>query len=107
MTVEKYRPLRLPVCRHNVLPIVMGASEEEYRRVAPHNSFIHVNQFPGPRELAEYLHTLDRDDNKYNQYFQVGSRLELQKMVRKDFTITDFNNLCLAYHPSLKTFVKL
>ena len=94
MTVEKYRPLRLPVCRHNVLPIVMGASEEEYRRVAPHNSFIHVNQFPGPRELAEYLHTLDRDDNKYNQYFQVGSRLELQKMVRKDFTITDFNNLC-------------
>ena len=83
MTVVKYRPLRLPVCRHNVLPIVMGASEEEYRRVAPHNSFIHVNQFPGPRELAEYLHTLDRDDDKYNQYFQVGSRMELKRSFAK------------------------
>ena len=61
----------------------MGASEEEYRRVAPHNSFIHVNQFPGPRELAEYLHTLDRDDDKYNQYFQVGSRMELKRSFAK------------------------
>ena len=83
MTVEKYRPLTFPVFRHNVLPIVMGASEEEYRRVAPHNSFIHVNQFPGPRELAEYLHTLDRDDNKYNQYFQVASRMELKRSCAK------------------------
>ena len=36
-----------------MLPIVMGASEEEYRRAAPHNSFIHVDQFEGPEQLAE------------------------------------------------------
>ena len=57
--------------RHNVLPIVMGAELEEYQRVAPQNSFIHVNQFKGPKELAEYLHVLDQDDKQYNEYFKV------------------------------------
>ena len=49
----------------------MGARPEDYERVAPYNSFIHVEQFKGPKELAEYLLELDKDDNKYNQYFQV------------------------------------
>ena len=57
--------------RHAVLPIVMGARPEDYERVAPYNSFIHVEQFKGPKELAEYLLELDKDDNEYNQYFQV------------------------------------
>ena len=49
----------------------MGASEAEYTRVAPHNSFIHVDQFRGPEQLAEHLHMLDRDKEKYNEYFKV------------------------------------
>ena len=49
----------------------MGARPEDYANVAPHNSYIHVDQFKGPEELAEYLHELDKDDVKYNQYFQV------------------------------------
>ena len=49
----------------------MGARPEDYERVAPYNSFIHVEQFKGPKELAEYLLELDKDDKKYNQYFQV------------------------------------
>ena len=54
-----------------MLPIVMGASEEEYRRAAPRNSFIHVDQFRGPEHLAQHLRMLDRDDEKYNEYFKV------------------------------------
>ena len=54
-----------------MLPIVMGARPGDYEKVAPHNSYIHVDQFRGPRDLAEYLLELDRDDKKYNQYFQV------------------------------------
>ena len=50
----------------------MGARPEDYANVAPHNSYIHVDQFEGPRELAEYLYELDSDDVKYNQYFQVS-----------------------------------
>ena len=56
----------------------MGASEEEYRRAAPRHSFIHVNQFKGPKELAEYLHQLDQDDEKYNEYFQVSLKYFLK-----------------------------
>ena len=57
--------------RHNVLPIVMGARPADYEKAAPYKSYIHVDQFKGPRELAEYLVELDRDDQKYNEYFQV------------------------------------
>ena len=50
----------------------MGARPGDYQAVSPHNSFIHVDQFTGPRELAEYLLELDKDNEKYNHYFQVG-----------------------------------
>jgi glycoprotein 3-alpha-L-fucosyltransferase len=49
----------------------MGARLEDYERAAPYKSFIHVDQFAGPQQLAEYLHILDKDDAKYNEYFQV------------------------------------
>ena len=50
----------------------MGARPADYEKAAPYKSFIHMDQFKGPRELAEYLIELDRDDQKYNQYFQVS-----------------------------------
>lgn len=55
---------------HNVLPIVMGAPPEDYKRLAPHNSYIHVEDFQTAKELAEYLHKLDGDDELYNSYFK-------------------------------------
>lgn len=58
------------VRRHNVLPIVMGAHPTDYARSAPYRSYIHVDEFESPKELAEYLHRLDRDDDLYNSYFR-------------------------------------
>ncbi|KAK0086738.1 hypothetical protein PV325_002654 [Microctonus aethiopoides] len=55
---------------HNVLPIVMGAHPTDYAKSAPYRSYIHVDEFESPRELAEYLHRLDRDDELYNSYFK-------------------------------------
>ncbi|CAH8831375.1 unnamed protein product [Trichobilharzia szidati] len=54
---------------NDILPIVMGASIEEYERVAPPYSFIHVDQFESPAKLAEYLNYLDKNDTAYNEYF--------------------------------------
>ncbi|XP_022913644.1 glycoprotein 3-alpha-L-fucosyltransferase A [Onthophagus taurus] len=54
----------------NVLPIVMGAKPEDYERSAPQGSYIHVDEFANPKELAAYLHRLDKDDDLYNSYFQ-------------------------------------
>ncbi|CAH1786208.1 unnamed protein product [Owenia fusiformis] len=55
---------------HNVIPIVMGAHPDDYKRVGPPRSFIHVDEFANPEALAKYLHKLDQDDNLYNEYFQ-------------------------------------
>ncbi|KAK9498301.1 hypothetical protein O3M35_002966 [Rhynocoris fuscipes] len=55
---------------NDVLPIVMGARPEDYELVAPMKSYIHVDEFESPKQLAEYLHKLDADDNLYNEYFR-------------------------------------
>ena len=56
--------------RHNILPIVMGARPEDYEAVAPYHSYIHVDDFATPKELAKYLRKLDDDDDLYNSYFR-------------------------------------
>ena len=55
---------------HNVLPIVMGPSPEDYAAVAPPHSFLHVDQFKSPAKLAKYLKMLDEDNAKYNEFFE-------------------------------------
>ena len=62
--------------QNGVVPIVMGASVEEYAAIAPPHSFLHVDQFDSPAALAEYLKLLDRDDNLYNEFFQWQTRGE-------------------------------
>uniref|UniRef100_A0A336LTI5 Fucosyltransferase n=1 Tax=Culicoides sonorensis TaxID=179676 RepID=A0A336LTI5_CULSO len=54
----------------NILPIVMGARPEDYALSAPHRSYIHVDEFTSAKELAEYLHMLDKNDELYNSYFK-------------------------------------
>ncbi|XP_053615987.1 glycoprotein 3-alpha-L-fucosyltransferase A isoform X2 [Plodia interpunctella] len=56
--------------QHNVIPIVMGARASEYAAAAPHNSYVHVDEFTGPEELAAYLRRLDENDTLYNSYFK-------------------------------------
>lgn len=48
----------------------MGAHPTDYARSAPYRSYIHVDEFESPKELAGYLHRLDRDDELYNSYFR-------------------------------------
>lgn len=55
---------------HSILPVVMGARPEDYERAAPQGSYIHVDEFSGPKELAQYLRRLDENDELYNTYFK-------------------------------------
>lgn len=55
---------------NDVLPIVMGAAPEDYKRAAPYHSFIHVDEFETPKDLAEYLYKVDKNDTLYNEYFR-------------------------------------
>ena len=48
-----------------MIPVVMGATTKNYEEILPPNSFIHVQNFTGPRELVSYLKFLDNDDEAY------------------------------------------
>ena len=56
--------------RRDLVPIVMGARPQDYERAAPYKSYIHVDDFEGPKELAEFLKKLEENDELYNDYFR-------------------------------------
>lgn len=60
----------LNALRHDVVPVVMGAHPDDYKRVAPTGSYIHVEDFSGPKALSQYLKKLAQDDEEYNKYFE-------------------------------------
>ncbi|XP_021363142.1 glycoprotein 3-alpha-L-fucosyltransferase A-like [Mizuhopecten yessoensis] len=56
--------------KNKVIPIVLGAPKATYQSILPSGSFIHVEDFRSPEELAQYLHKLDKNDTLYNEYFR-------------------------------------
>ena len=52
---------------YGIVPVVRGAGD--YARLLPPNSYIDVDRFASPRELAEYLVMLNSNSEKYNEYF--------------------------------------
>ena len=53
------------------IPVALGGlSIEEYRQVAPPNSFIHVKNFTSPKALADHLKHVAENDDAFNYYMQ-------------------------------------
>lgn len=48
----------------------MGARPEDYAKVAPPYSYIHVDDYKSPRALAQYLKHLANHTEHYNKYFK-------------------------------------
>ena len=40
------------------VPIVLGGLPGDYQRLAPPNSFLHVDHFKGPQHLADTVHII-------------------------------------------------
>ncbi|KAG8544317.1 hypothetical protein GDO81_022701 [Engystomops pustulosus] len=85
------------------VPVVMGPPRKNYERFVPPDSFIHVDDFSSPQELASYLLSLDKDDQKYQQYFTWRSRYQPVKL-RKTW-VTEYCKVCKALKeaPSYRT----
>lgn len=62
-----------------MVPVVMGARRGDYQRVAPPHSFIHVDDFSGVKELAEYLLYLRGNRTAYEEYFQWRETLRVSE----------------------------
>ncbi|XP_067943294.1 alpha-(1,3)-fucosyltransferase fut-1-like [Watersipora subatra] len=62
------------------IPVALGGrSIEEYTKVAPPNSFIHVRNFTSPKALAKHLNYVADDDKAFNYYHNWRNRYELNK----------------------------
>ena len=64
------RPLKIDVSSYcfiqgGMLPIVMGPRIENYERMLPPDSFLHVDNFTDVSALAEYIKYLDNNDDAY------------------------------------------
>ncbi|XP_015249294.1 PREDICTED: alpha-(1,3)-fucosyltransferase 9-like [Cyprinodon variegatus] len=64
ITEKLYNPLSL-----GTVPVVLGTSRQNYENFVPGDAFIHVDDFKSPKELAEYLLLLDKNQELYHKYF--------------------------------------
>ena len=84
---------------NNIVPVVMGAPKEDYERVAPPHSFIHVDDFPSARELSRYLRMLHKDTRLYNEYFRWKRNGYARTQINMNPLKSQFwCNLCSALH---------
>ena len=59
---------------NNIVPVVMGGAD--YKTLAIPNSYIDVQDFASPKELAEYLLYLEGNDTAYREYFTWKKRYQ-------------------------------
>ncbi|XP_026886781.2 4-galactosyl-N-acetylglucosaminide 3-alpha-L-fucosyltransferase 9-like [Electrophorus electricus] len=64
MSDKLYHPMR-----YGTVPVVLGPPRENYEEFVPGNSFIHVDDFESPKEMADLLKLLDQNQEMYEQYF--------------------------------------
>ena len=69
---------------HRLVPIVMGPKESDYAQVAPKQSYIHVDNYRTPEDLAKYLKYLIHYPEEYLTYlrWREYTRIELVNTTR-------------------------
>ncbi|CAL8315873.1 unnamed protein product [Boreogadus saida] len=80
------------------VPVVLGPPRLNYEDFVPGDSFVHVNDFPNARSLADFLKRLDTDDTAYRRYF-----LWRQYFSAHRHPVADNHKLSLSYRFSSVT----
>ena len=89
ITEKTFRTLQ-----YNLVPVVMGGGN--YKRDLPSHSFIDPRDFSSPKQLAEYLHHLDRTPKEYLKYFEWKHTHKIHRVMCNGSI--PFCRLCEALH---------
>ena len=81
------------VLKYDVVPVVLGGSN--YSKFAPPGSYIDALKYT-PKELAEYLKKLDKDDAAYNAFFEWKGKY--RNIHHHSFHVSAFCDLCKYLH---------
>uniref|UniRef100_UPI00358E237C alpha-(1,3)-fucosyltransferase 7-like isoform X2 n=1 Tax=Myxine glutinosa TaxID=7769 RepID=UPI00358E237C len=89
-----------------LVPVVFGTTRKNYEDFVPGDSFIHVDDFSSPAELAAHLHYLDQNDTAYQAYFDWHAKFRLH--TNKTF-ISRLCDIChnLSNLPGYKVYQNL
>ncbi|MEQ2307865.1 hypothetical protein AMECASPLE_022528 [Ameca splendens] len=60
----------IPTMASCTVPVVLGTSRQNYENFVQGDAFIHVDDFNSPKDLAEYLLLLDKNQELYLEYFK-------------------------------------
>ncbi len=86
----------------SVVPIVLRRSD--YIGKAPENSFIAVDDFESPKELAQYLYYLDRNNTAYFEYFLWREKFESYYFNEADYACKLCEKLHDPFLPDSKVY---
>ncbi|XP_041828221.1 4-galactosyl-N-acetylglucosaminide 3-alpha-L-fucosyltransferase 9-like [Melanotaenia boesemani] len=75
ITEKLYNPLSV-----GTVPVVLGTTRNNYENFIQQDAFIHVDDFNSPKELAEYLMLLDKNDEMYLNYFKWRQHFTVKKV---------------------------
>ena len=83
---------------HGSIPIVLGPAEENYKKILPPHSFIHVDHFNDLEHLADQLQHISTDFNTFSSYHQWRTDYRLITW-KSNYYIDDlFCNLCIKLY---------
>ncbi|UJR12685.1 hypothetical protein I4U23_016859 [Adineta vaga] len=80
------------------VPIVLGASKEQYKRIGVPNSYIHVDDYETIEDLTKELHRLNKNDSEYIKYLQWTQIYDIGGDYMPGATYDIHSTLCLLGH---------
>ncbi|XP_063955505.1 alpha-(1,3)-fucosyltransferase fut-1-like [Lytechinus pictus] len=92
--------------QNGIVPIVYGSPRKDYERILPPNSFIYLEDFSSIGDFVEFIYKLDKDDERYNRYFDWKKHREVVCLSARFFIMFSPEvNLCYLLRKLIHVFV--